>query len=524
MKPLAFRVRIALLSALISGVVLVAFGANAWYLMYQERLEAMDREIRALAYRHPGWMGSRMNYERLSSVIEMIFGEERKEQLILLAAGADGSIRYQSPHWPKDLDPKTLDLRLEDNPGNALAAGEGRAISGEPGEGVPAFQKRSPWGEGKGMGRGAMQGSGRMRGGGSTPIVFSKTPRFQSVRTAQATWRLGILGDQNDRLVLGLNIADLQAELHRLRQAFLLVLPLALSAIGGGGWWIAGYAVRPLRSIAQVAEGVTARGLNHRIPASEEDPEVARLIRVLNSMMDRLELSFQQATRFSADASHELKTPLSIMQGELENALQAAAPGSAEQQVFANLLEETQRLKSITNSLLLLAQADAGQLPLRLERINLGAALEELTQDIETLAAETGVKVELRAAPAIWIEADPVLLQRAVLNLLQNGLRYNEPNGWITVELGSRNGRSELNICNGGPGISPADQKRLFNRFFRADAARSRIVHGMGLGLSLAREIARAHRGDLALQESRPGRTCFTLWLPVAGEAQGESK
>ena len=156
----------------------------------------------------------------------------------------------------------------------------------------------------------------------------------------------------------------MHGELNYLRDAFLLTFPLALLLIGIGGWVIGSRAFRPLKAIADTAEHVTARGLDQRIPLVDSDGEVARVVRVLNGMMDRLEKSFHQATRFTADASHELKTPLTIMQGELENALQGAPAGSNEQQVFNNLLEETQRLKNITRNLLLLAQADSGQLKL----------------------------------------------------------------------------------------------------------------------------------------------------------------
>jgi heavy metal sensor kinase len=323
-----------------------------------------------------------------------------------------------------------------------------------------------------------------------------------------------MLGTPETTLIVGLNLAALQAEMHRVRTLFLLALPAALGLIGAGGWWVAGRALRPLRTIAQIAERVTARGLDQRIPPWSEDPEIGRLIDILNRMMDRLETSFRQAVRFSADASHELKTPLAVMQGELENALQAALPGSREQQVLANLLEETQRLKAITRSLLLLAQADAGQLPLTLDRVNLSTALGDLTEDLEALAAEARVRLEVKAGSETWVKADCPLLRQAILNLLQNAFRYNESDGWIAVTLGRRDGQVQLEVANSGPGIPEADQPRLFDRFFRADAARSRHVDGLGLGLSLAREIVRAHGGTLTLKESGPGRTCFVLALP----------
>jgi heavy metal sensor kinase len=505
-KPLPFRLRIALLSALISGVVLVGFGATAYHLICRQKLESLDTEIRSLGARHPGWFANRGGYERLNSSLEFIFGEEHQDQIILLVKDAQGRTLYTSASWPTELDPEELDCSLSDDP-KAIAA---LAATNRSAASVASPSGRPGGGRGQGgMGRGL--GFGRS---GPPQATFTKVPRFQTVRTAETSWRLGMLGTAETTLVIGLNYAPAQAEMNRVRNLFLVALPAALLLIGGGGWLVASRALHPLRTIALTAERVTAKGLDQRIPPSSEDPEIARLIHILNRMMDRLEASFHQATRFSADASHELKTPLAVMQGELENALQAAASGSREQQVLANLLEETQRLKAITRSLLLLAQADAGQLPLALETVNLSVALGELTEDIEALAAESRIRVAVKAEPERWVKADWPLLRQAILNLLHNALRYNEPDGSISVTVAARVGQVELEVCNGGPGIPVADQPRVFDRFFRADAARSRHADGLGLGLSLACEIVRAHRGTLILKESRPGRTCFALSLP----------
>lgn len=497
MKPLPFRLRIALLSAAISGGVLLTFGVAGWYLLHRERVEALDREIRALAYRHPGWMGGRASFDRLASTIEFVFGEDRKEQLILLVADASGQIRYRSAHWPEQVVVAPTDLQLADDPTPTTTTTSPRNLGRGP-----------PWAAG------LSGGSGR---GGSRPLpTFAKLPRFWTVRTGTATWRLGVLGAGEDRLVLGLDCAGLHRELARVRNAFLLALPFVLLAIGGGGWWVAGRALRPLRSITRVAEGMTARGLDQRIAASGEDPEIARLIRVLNGMMDRLETSFRQATRFSADASHELKTPLAVMQGEIEAALQAAAPGSREQQAFVELLEQTQRLKTITKSLLLLAQSDAGRLSLTPTRIDLSAELDVLVEDLEILATDVRLRIERQFPAELRVEVDWPLVRQAVTNVLQNAVRYNEPGGWVRLALEEREGEAVLEVCNGGPGIPEADQPRLFDRFFRGDAARGRTAQGAGLGLSLAREIVRAHGGTLELKESRLGQTCFRLVVPIA--------
>jgi signal transduction histidine kinase len=205
------------------------------------------------------------------------------------------------------------------------------------------------------------------------------------------------------------------------------------------------------------------------------------------------------------------------MQGELENALQEAAPDSREQRVFSGLLEETQRLKTITGGLLMLARADAGQLKPALENVDLTAMIEGSLDDTRVMAAELELHFEIDLAPGVIVRADPVLLRTALLNLFVNAVKYNETGGTIRTRLESRDGAALLTIGNSGPGIPDSDHGRVFTRFHRVDAARQRKVDGVGLGLSLAREIIRAHGGELELLESRPGWTSFRLRLKLAG-------
>ena len=504
MNRLPFRLKIALLSAAISGLMLVAFGSTAWLMISRQKLESVDTEIRSLGARHPGWIANRGNYQRLDEALDFIFGEAHQNQVILLVKDAGGAVLHTSTGWPKDVNAGTLDCTLEDDPKATTVGSANRAATGA----------------GGGRGRGG-PGRGLGPGGGGTEVSFTKIPKFQTVNSAAGEWRLGMLGTTDTTLVIGLNYAGPQAELNRLRNAFLLAMPAALLLVGFGGWLVAGRALRPMKMISETAERMTAAGLDQRIPASNEDPEIARVIQVLNRMMDRLEASFRQAIRFSADASHELKTPLAVMQGELENALQAAAPGSKEQQTFSDLLEETQRLKTITRSLLLLAQADAGQLKLTRERVNLTATLESIIEDAEILAAEAKLRFEIELQPNVILQADRALLHTALLNLLTNAVKYNEPSGYIHVRLIAKDDGVLFEVGNSGPGIAPEDQVKIFDRFHRVDAVRSRNVDGIGLGLSLAREIIRAHGGDLVLKESGANWTTFmlTLKLPAAGLA-----
>lgn len=501
MKSPSFRLKIALLSTVISGVVLVGFGVASLVMVSRQKTAAMDASIRSLATRHPGWMSQRRDFSRLEEALGFVFGEGSQAQNILLVRdAADGEVLYTSPGWPAGMDMVALDVALEDDPAATAA------------ELTPPAMGPGPGGRGEGRGRG---GLGRGMGGAHRP-GFSKIPKFQTVRSAGGEWRIGLLGTTDTTWIIGLDMAPARAEIGQLRNAFALTLPAALFLVGLGGWLVAGRALRPMRAIATTAESVTARGLDQRIPLSGEDPEIDRVIDVLNRMMNRLEASFRQATRFSADASHELKTPLAIMQGELENALQTADVGSDAQRVFSNLLEETQRLKNITRSLLLLAQADAGQLKPALESMNLTTVMEHILEDTEVLGADTELQYQSKLDGEVMVLADPALLHTALLNLATNAVKYNEPGGIIRMELTTAENEAVLTMGNSGPGIPADAQDHVFTRFGRVDAARQRAVDGMGLGLSLAREIVRAHGGDVELADSRPGWTSFVLRLPRA--------
>lgn len=497
MKVLPFRFKIALLSTLISGVVLVGFGIAGFLMISRERTAALDAEIRALGTRHPGWIHNRRDFSRLDENLRSVFGDDHGEDVILMVKVAGGEVLHHSAGWPEQLDAAKLPLPLADDPAAPAGVADRRAEGG--------FRPGRGWG-----------GPGRGPGPGGGPVTFTKIPRFITAGTAAGEWRLGMMGTADTTLIIGLSTQRTRAELQRLRDAFLMSLPVALSLVGIGGWIVAGRALRPLRTIAATAEQVTARGLDQRIPLTREDPEIARVIQVLNRMMDRLESSFQQATRFSADASHELRTPLAIMQGELEIALQEAAPGSPAQQVFGNLLEETQRLKTITGGLLLLARADAGQLEPETRAVDLSAMLEGMVEDMKVLAEPARLDFEIDLGRGIQVLADPALLRTALLNLFSNAVKYNEPGGRIRATLTARDQQVVFEIGNSGPGIPETDRARIFTRFHRGDSARQRTIDGVGLGLSLAREIVRAHGGELDLLQSHDGWTSFGLTLKRA--------
>jgi signal transduction histidine kinase len=240
----------------------------------------------------------------------------------------------------------------------------------------------------------------------------------------------------------------------------------------------------------------------------------------MNGMLQRLERSFRQSARFSADAAHELKTPLTILQGQLEQALQEAPDDSAEQRTYSDLLAEVQRLRSIIRKLLLLAQADAGQMRGGLEPIHLSERAEEVLDGTRELAPHLDVRADI--APGVWVRADPDLLTQVLHNLSSNAVKFNHGSlgmpGAIEIELRAENGHALFRMANTGQPLSPEEQGRIFERFYRGDPSRSRRIDGVGLGLSLAKEIATSHGGDLRVDTARPGWVRFTLALPLAGK------
>jgi len=285
--------------------------------------------------------------------------------------------------------------------------------------------------------------------------------------------------------------------------------------VAGGGWLLARKALAPIREIAAATEQITVHRLDQRLPVLRAGDEIGRLVQVLNSMLDRLEKSFHQATRFSADASHELKTPLTVLRNIVEELLDSQTVRGADQRKAQMLLEQTLRISSITESLLLLSRADAGQLKVDSIPTDLGQLIAGCAEDADAMAQDREIAIETELPEKLTGLADPGRLSQILLNLLENAVKYNRPGGRISVTARREaDGRISIAVGNTGPRI-PADKRdQIFNRFFRLTG--DRAVEGHGLGLSIARELARAHGGDLVLDRSDDDWTVFVVTLPAA--------
>jgi len=290
---------------------------------------------------------------------------------------------------------------------------------------------------------------------------------------------------------------------------------LALALVGG--WLLMRRALSPITTFTHTMERVQADNLNQRLARSGNRDELDRLTEVFNSMTKRLDDSFNHIREFTLHASHELKTPLTIMRGEIETKLRDTATSSTDREFFAAQLDEIDRLTKIVDGLTLLAKADAGQVTLAQEPVRLDELVRDSFADAQLLARPHHLEVELTSCDETTIRGDRHRLKQLLLNLTENAIKYNQPEGRVTLGLSRNNGTAALTIANTGPGISPEKLPRVFDRFYRGDGAHGSEIEGCGLGLSIVRWIVNAHGGTIHLASDLAKLTTVTVKLPAEG-------
>jgi len=292
-------------------------------------------------------------------------------------------------------------------------------------------------------------------------------------------------------------------------------LPAALLAVAGG-WWLMKKSLAPVASLTRATEKITAQNLGSRLPRTHNGDELDQLTEVFNSMLARLDDSFNRIREFTLHASHELKTPLTVMRGEVETALRTNTLPPAERERAVSQLEELQRITHIVDSLTLLAKADAGQLTLTRAAVALDDLVQDSFADLQILADGPGLQVELAVCEKISIQGDRHRLRQLLLNLADNAVKYNQPQGRITLSLRQVENLAEFQISNTGPGIPAEQLPRVFDRFFRGDPAHGNAVEGCGLGLSIVQWIVQAHGGKIQITSEPTRLTTVTVQLPLS--------
>lgn len=338
---------------------------------------------------------------------------------------------------------------------------------------------------------------------------------FRDMDIRAVYYPLGRFGEQHTGHVLQV-AAPLAARNDTLGTAAAILGVIWLLMVGGtfaGSWWLADRTMAPVRRIIDQAEGVDAATLGHRITAGADTREYRRLVDVLNSMLDRLDNAFEAQRRFTADASHELRSPLTALRTELELALRSDRDLAEYRRVVASALEETERLGDLLDDLLTLARSDAGAIEPRPREVSLADPVRRAVERAAQQAEDKQIDVTLEAREPVRGVWDPELLERMAWNLVENAVKYTTPGGHVRIRVDGSEGMGVLEVSDTGPGIRDDDIEKIFDRFYRADESRS-DAGGTGLGLSIVRAIAVAHGGEVAVENRDEGGARFVVRLP----------
>ncbi len=326
------------------------------------------------------------------------------------------------------------------------------------------------------------------------------------------TIRVGTFQRNGLTLHVGADMSEITQIGRDILLGMIAAIPTVLIVTLIGARWVAQQGLAPIEAIRQAASRITLHNLDQRLPVPPAADEIAGLIGVLNATFERLQSSFEQSVRFSAKASHQLKTPISVLRAGIEEMLTDPETPEKEQARAEALLHQVHQLTSIAENLLLLARADAGRIELDPQEFDLSQLLEGVCDDVDALAEPGGLTVKADLPKRLPIVADRKAVALVVQNLIENAIKYNEPQGCICIYARAVNGEAEVTVKNNGDPIPPEQAPHIFERFYRARA--DGRIPGHGLGLSIACELTKAHGGELELVRSDLEWTEFCLRLP----------
>ncbi|HKS42698.1 MAG TPA: heavy metal sensor histidine kinase [Blastocatellia bacterium] len=350
-------------------------------------------------------------------------------------------------------------------------------------------------------------------------------PRFDEVSISDnehariITWPARDEDGEPFFVVVGQSLKDLERAQRQLLILLAVSNPIALLLASLGGLWIANKALRPVDRLTRAAEHIGRGSLSERVEESRSQDEIGRLARTFNEMISKLEQAFERERRFTADASHELKTPLAVLRGDIEVALRRERSAEEYKNVLASSLEEIARLTKLTDDLLTLARSDAGEQVLELEPVRLDTLAAEAHAFIQPLADSSGVALNYDApASPIVIEGDGKRLKQLLVNLLDNAIKYTPAGGSARLVLRVQDSVALVEISDNGRGIPAESLPHIFERFYRRSDPRDSRVTGFGLGLAISKWIVDAHNGSIEVESEQSRGSRFTVRLPLAEE------
>jgi two-component system, OmpR family, sensor kinase len=310
--------------------------------------------------------------------------------------------------------------------------------------------------------------------------------------------------------------SDMRQTLAQILEVFAIALPLAAAIAAFGGYWLARRALMPVARMSAEARQITSESLAARLPVANRHDEIGQLATVFNDTLARLDASFNELKRFSADASHELRTPLTALRAVGESALQGDGDSRQLKDAISSMLEEAHRLTDLTDALLMLARLEAGA-SVQFETVDLSALIASVRDTLGVVADSKRQQLTVHTYPKeLTANGNAPLLRHAFLNIIHNAIRHSPAESRIDVRTEAQDGRAFIDIIDEGPGISRELHGRVFDRFFRADAARSRDTGGHGLGLAIARSIIEKHQGTIKILEKSGRGATFRIDLPLA--------
>jgi heavy metal sensor kinase len=320
--------------------------------------------------------------------------------------------------------------------------------------------------------------------------------------------------EMGDCVLAGRSLAAFSSGMRRFAGLLFAAGGVVLALGLGGGWWLAGRAIRPIDQISAAASRISAGNLAERINVAEADNELGRLAGVLNSTFARLEAAFAQQTQFTADASHDLRTPLAVIITEAQTALARERSAAEYRETLEGCLGTAQQMRRLTESLLELARFDAGQETMKREPFDLSRVARECVELVRPLAERRGLKLDCDLA-AVQCLGDAERISQVVTNLLTNAIQFNRDQGNIRISVSADTSSARLQVADTGDGIPEEDLPHIFERFYRADKARSRAQGRNGLGLAICKAIVEAHGGSIEVASQIGAGSTLTVKLPL---------
>jgi heavy metal sensor kinase len=454
-RALSLRARLTLWYTLALLVVLCLFGANVLWQQRRIGIRRVDREL-----------------EALTATLTSVMQDELNEQDELSTAAVESITTVTAPRRA---------LAILDVQGRTLGA----RWSG--------LELREPWPAG------------------------NAGADVRTVETAAGAWRVHArshaFGDRTLVLLVASPMADVLREQHEVQEAMLVGIPIVMLLAGVGGLWLASIGLRPITDMARRAARIAPTGLED-LGQTDRSDELGQLAAAFNGLVARIRATLQTQRQFMADASHELRTPVSVVRATADVMLSRDHRDEAEyREAMAIVGAQARRLGRLVEDMLVLARADAGGYPLRPVDLYLDEVVADCRRAVDVLAVERGVTIQSAGAAEIPFRGDEDLLRRLVLNVLQNAVQHTPAGGSVGVDVTQEREAVRIRVTDEGSGIPAGDQQRIFDRFVQLDAARR--GQGTGLGLPIARWIAEAHSGTLELEQSGAGGSTFCISFPA---------